>query len=144
MHSPLPTKRVIISLGSNIEPRRVFLAKALDALSHLPHTKFLAASSIIETEGIDVPEEFAAMKFLNQVAVFSSSLDPFEFSRLMHKIEDELGRVRLVRNGPRTIDIDMIKFGDEQINTPELIVPHPRAAARAFVTIPLKELGIEL
>ena len=136
--------RAVVSLGSNIEPRRDFLARAIAALSEMPRTRLVAACSVIETEGVDVPEEFAQLKFLNQAAVFTTRLEPLEFSRRMHRIEDELGRIRTVRNGPRTIDIDLIAFGDVRMDTPELTLPHPRAAMRDFVTIPLRELGITL
>ena len=140
--SQRPSKRAIVSLGSNIEPRVEYLKKAIAALSALPETVFLKASNVIETEPIDVPPEFAALKFLNQAAVFETRLDPFDFSRRMHAIEDDLGRVRTVRNGPRTIDIDLIDFGGQVINTLELALPHPRAKDRAFVLEPLRELGI--
>ena len=135
------SNRVLVSLGSNIEPRVSYLKRAVDALSALPETCFVKASSVIETEPVDVPPEFAALKFLNQVAVFETTLDPFEFSRRMHAIEDGLGRVRTVRNGPRTIDIDLIDFGGRVINTPELVLPHPRAHLRDFVQTPLREVG---
>ena len=102
----------------------------------------MKASSVIETEPVDVPADFAALKFLNQVAVFETTLDPFDFSRRMHAIEDDLGRVRTVRNGPRTIDIDLIDFGGEVIDTTELTLPHPRAHLRDFVLKPLAELGL--
>ena len=136
--------RAIVSLGSNIEPRADYLKRAIAALSALPETIFVRASSVIETEPVDVPPEFTALKFLNQVAVFETTLDPFDFSRRMHAIEDDLGRVRTVRNGPRTIDIDLIDFGGRIINTPELTLPHPRAHLRSFVQEPLKELGIQI
>ena len=119
------------------------MKKAIAALSDLPETQFVKASSVIETEPVAVPPEFAARKFLNQAAVFETKLDPFDFSRRMHAIEDDLGRVRTVRNGPRTIDIDLIDFGGQVINTPELTIPHPRAKDRAFVLEPLRELGIK-
>lgn len=135
---------VIVALGSNIEPRTDYLRRAIAALSALPGTRFDRASSVIETEPVDVPPEFATMRFLNQIAVFRSTLDPFDFSRRMHAIESDLGRVRTVRNGPRTIDIDLIDFGGEQIETPELTLPHPRAAHRDFVLRPLAELGITI
>ena len=141
-NSQRPSKRVIVSLGSNIEPRQDYLKRAIAALSALPETQFVEASSVLETEPVDVPPEFAALKFLNQVAIFETKLDPFDFSRRMHVIEDNLGRVRTVRNGPRTIDIDLIDFGGQVINTPELTLPHPRAKDRAFVLEPLRELGI--
>ena len=141
----VPTSSVlaIVSLGSNIEPRAEYLKKAIVALSTLPETQFMKASSVIETEPVDVSSEFAALKFLNQVAIFETKLDPFDFSRRMHAIEDDLGRLRTVRNGPRTIDIDLIDFDGQVINTPELTLPHPRAKERAFVLEPLKELGIK-
>ena len=62
----------------------------------------------------------------------------------MHAIEDGLGRVRTIRNGPRTIDIDLIDLGGQVVNTPELTLPHPRAHLRDFVLLPLAELGIRL
>lgn len=136
--------RAIVSLGSNIEPRRDFLASAVAALSALPETTLRAQSSVIETDGIDVPEQFASLKFLNQVAVFDTSLTPTEFSRLLHGVEDALGRVRGIRNGPRTIDIDLIDFDGIAFDSPELTLPHPRFRSRPFVTEPLRELGIRL
>ena len=143
MNSQRTSKRAIISLGSNIEPRADYLKRAIAALSVLPETTFVKASSVIETEPVGVPAEFAMLKFFNQVAIFETKLDPFDFSQRMHAIEDDLGRVRTVRNGPRTIDIDLIDFGGQVINTPELTLPHPRAKDRAFVLEPLRELGIK-
>lgn len=143
---PLQTaeRRVIVALGSNIEPRGDYLMRAISALSAFPDTWLDRASSAIETEPVDVPPPFAAQKFLNQVAVFYSMLSPYDFSRRMHGVEDSLGRVRTVRNGPRTIDIDLIDFGGLTVSTPDLILPHPRAAHRDFVLRPLAELGITL
>ena len=143
-NSQRPSKRAIVSLGSNLEPRADYLNRAIAALSSLSETRFVSASSVIETEPVDVPPKFAALKFLNQVAVFETTLEPFDFSRRMHAIEDDLGRVRTVRNGPRTIDIDLIDFGGQIINTPELTLPHPRAHRRSFVQEPLRELGIQI
>ena len=136
--------RAVVSLGSNIGDRAAHLKRAVELLSVLPETKFVKASGIIETEPVDVPEEFSGMKFLNQAAVFETNLSPHEFSDRMHAIEDDMGRVRLVRNGPRTIDIDLIDFGGVEMNDPDLILPHPRAKERDFVLVPLAELGVEL
>lgn len=132
--------RAIVSLGSNIEPRAEYLARAIEALSKMPDTKLMKSSKVIETDPIDVPKEFAAVKFLNQVAVFETALAVMDFSRRMHEIEDNLGRVRTVRNGPRTIDIDLIDFEGMEISTPELTLPHPRAIQRDFVMVPLREM----
>ena len=135
-----PPVRAVVSLGSNIEPRGEYLAKALAALGAFPRTRLVAASAVEETEPVDVPEEFRALKFLNQVAVFATTLEPLDFSRRMHRVEDELGRVRTVKNGPRTVDVDLIDFGGLVMDTPELTLPHPRAAERDFVTNPWKSL----
>ena len=113
-------------------------------LSTLPETRLVAKSDLEETEPQDVPAEFAHMKFLNMVAVFDTGLEVHEFSRAMHDIEDRLGRVRLVRNGPRTIDIDLIDFGGMRLQEKELTLPHPRAHLRTFVLSPLSRLGITL
>lgn len=136
--------RVIVSLGSNVEPRAEYLSRALAALGALPCTHFVRASAVEETEPVGVPPEFADRKFLNQIAVFETALDPHDFSRRMHAIEDALGRVRTVRNAPRTIDIDLVDFGGITLSEPELTLPHPRARERAFVMKPLAELGIRL
>lgn len=136
--------RAVVSLGSNIGDRAAHLKRAVELLSVLPETKLVKVSSIIETEPVDVPKEFSGMKFLNQAAVFETNLSPHEFSDRMHAIEDDMGRVRLVRNGPRTIDIDLIDFGGVKMDDPELTLPHPRAKERDFVLVPLAELGVEL
>lgn len=132
--------RVALSLGSNISPRRDYLCKAVEAVSAFPDTRFVAASSIYETKGMDVPAEFAQMDFLNQAVLFDTALSPEEFLSRTQAVENDLGRVRTVKNGPRTIDIDIISFGDEKRTSPELTIPHPRAAERPFVQHPLAEL----
>ena len=135
-----PMARAIVSLGSNIEPRTDYLVRALALLGEMPETRLVASSAIEETEPVDVPAEFAGMKFLNQVAIFETALGAHDLSRRMHAIEDVLGRVRTVRNGPRSIDIDLIDFDGLHLDEPELTLPHPRAAEREFVTRPLAQL----
>ena len=137
--------RVILCLGSNVEPRQKYLDRAQEALCALPSTHFAAASETEETEPVDVPPEFAEQKFLNRILVVETALSPEEFAAKMHGIEHDLGRVRSsVRNVPRTIDIDMIDYEGVVSDDPELTLPHPRAKERAFVTEPLKRLGINL
>ena len=137
--------KVVLSFGSNIPPRREYLEKALAEVCAYPQTRLLAAGEIEETDPVGVPPEYQGVKFLNRVAIFETGLGPFEFSRLMHRSEDGLGRVRgSVRNVPRTIDIDMIDYGGIELDDPELTLPHPRAKERAFVTEPLARLGIVL
>ena len=133
-------KQVVIAFGSNLEPRAEYLARALEALAGFPRTRLLAASEIEETEPLGVPEEFKALKFLNRVALYETELAPKEFSDRMHAVEDALGRVRTVRNGPRTIDIDMIDYEGVVSSDPELTLPHPRAMERDFVREPWRRL----
>lgn len=136
--------RAIVSLGSNIEPRADYLSRARERLAAMPGTRLTAESSVRETTPVDVPPAYAACRFLNQIVVCDTTLTAEEFARRMHAIEDELGRVRTVRNGPRTIDIDLIDFGGLRLETPELVLPHPRAQTRDFVLRPLAELGLTL
>ena len=136
--------RAIVSLGSNIEPRAERLERALFALSRLPETRLAKASSVIETKPVGVPSEYERLLFLNQVAVFETGLSPREFSERMHAVEDAGGRVRTVRNGPRTIDLDLVDFDGIALSEPGLTLPHPRAKDRDFVMKPLAELGILL
>ena len=110
-------------------------------LCGMPETRLRQESDIEETAPVDVPAEFSRMKFLNQLAVFDTGLEVHEFSRRMHSIEDALGRVRTVRNGPRTIDIDLIDFDGLRLDEPALTLPHPRAARRDFVIRPLASLA---
>ena len=136
--------RVIVALGSNVEPRADYLARSRAALAAFPGTWLERASAVIETTPVDVPPEYADLAFLNQVLVLWTTLEPYDFSRRMHAIEDRLGRVRTVRNGPRTIDVDLIDFGGLVNDDPALTLPHPRAHLRDFVMRPLAELGIAL
>ena len=137
--------RVILCLGSNIEPRMDYLDHAQNALCALPGTRFLDSSGTDETEPVDVPAGFEEQRFLNRIVVVETELQPMDLSRLMHRIEDDLGRVRgAVRNIPRTIDIDMIDYEGVTMDDPELTLPHPRAREREFVMGPLRRMGISL
>lgn len=139
------SRRVVLCLGSNIEPRLQYLDRAQAALCSLPKTRFLAASGTEETEPVGVPEEFSGQWFLNRIVVVETELAPIEFSRLMHGIESSLGRVRgKRRNVPRTVDIDMIDYEGVVSDDPELTLPHPRAKERDFVMKPLRELGLSI
>jgi 2-amino-4-hydroxy-6-hydroxymethyldihydropteridine diphosphokinase len=131
----------ILSLGSNIEPRKSFIEKAVQELAALPGTQHLCCSSIHETEPVGVPEAERGLFFLNAVVVLQTSLSVQAFSKAIHAIEERLGRTRTgVYGTARTLDIDIIAFGDTIMSTPDLTLPHPRAHHRAFVLNPLAEL----
>ena len=133
--------QAVVSLGTNIEPRERRLADARAAIAAIPGTRLVKASTIRETEPVDVPEEFRDKRFLNQIVVCETTLEAHDFLRKMQSIETAQGRVRgSVRNVPRTIDLDLIAFGGLVLNEPELTLPHPRARARAFVLEPLAEV----
>ena len=134
--------RAVVSLGSNLEPRAEYLRKAVEMLADLPGTRLVRQSAVRETEPVDVPALFASLRFFNQVVALETALDAWEFSERMHGIEDALGRVREIRNGPRTVDLDLIAFGGRKFDCPTLTLPHPRAAERAFVMEPLRELWL--
>lgn len=136
--------QAVVSLGSNIEPRADYLSRALTALAALPGTRLERASEPEETEPVGVPPEYAHLRFLNQLAIFETELEVHEFSRRMHAIEDALGRTRTVRNGPRTIDLDLVDFGGMVLDEPDLVLPHPRARERVFVMEPWRRLRQEV
>lgn len=136
--------RAIVALGSNIEPRQEYLERAYAALEALPKVRLVVKSSVIETDPVGAPPEYAAQKFLNAAAIFDVGMPVEKFAEELHRIEAELGRVRTVKNGPRTIDLDLIDFCGKVIDTPELTLPHPRAVERDFVKKPLAEIGVNL
>lgn len=127
---------LIISIGSNMGNRKSNLGKAKAELSKI--FQFLAESKIYETTAVDYLDQ---PDFLNQLLEFdSSSMDPFKALKLTQKIEAELGRVRIIDKGPRTIDIDFILWDEEVIHETHLIIPHPAWQKRNFIQIPLREL----
>jgi len=141
MSSAAAMTQAVVSLGSNIEPRERRLADARAALAALPQTRLVKTSSIRETEPVDVPAEFRDQRFLNQIVVCETALEAHDFLHRLQGIETAQGRVRgPVRNVPRTIDLDLIVFGDLVLDEPELTLPHPRARQRAFVLEPLEEV----
>ncbi len=110
-----------------------------DALSHLEeaHVHILRVSRVYETE----PYGYRAQAwFLNLVAEVDTTLFPLQLLRTIHRIERKLKRRRTIRNGPRTIDIDIVFYRNAVVNTPELQIPHPRYRERSFVLAPLSEL----
>lgn len=130
--------RVFLGLGSNLGDRLSFLASAVQETTSLPNTNLFACSSVYQTEPIGFREQGS---FLNLVVELSTTFDPVDFLHQIQKIEHELGRVRDKRWGPRTIDIDILFWGEAQFSTPDLRIPHPEAANRRFVLAPLNEIA---
>lgn len=130
-------KLVYIGLGSNIGDREAMIEAALDALN-APDLRQNRVSSLYETEPIGFRDQGW---FLNCVAEFETDLFPKQLLHRMQKVELGLGRVRSVKNGPRTIDIDILLFGNAVVKTEELEIPHPRYAERRFTLAPLAELN---
>jgi 2-amino-4-hydroxy-6-hydroxymethyldihydropteridine diphosphokinase len=127
--------RVVIALGSNLDNREANISLALEQLR-----KYLSIekiSTLIETEPIGGPIQG---KYLNAVAIASTALDPEPLLSQFHKIERELGRLRVEINGPRTIDIDLITYDDLEIENEIVVIPHPRAHIRQFVLAPWFEI----
>jgi 2-amino-4-hydroxy-6-hydroxymethyldihydropteridine diphosphokinase len=128
----------LIALGSNLGDRTAFLEWALVRMSRLPGTELIAASSFHETEPVGGPPQGP---FLNAAARLQTTLDPHALWRALVRIEREAGRERLVACGPRTLDLDIVLYGDQMIETPDLTIPHPRAHERRFVLAPAVEIA---
>jgi 2-amino-4-hydroxy-6-hydroxymethyldihydropteridine diphosphokinase len=132
---------VLVGLGSNLGERRGNIERAVERLAALPGVRWLRLSSLRETEPLGGPPQGA---YLNAAGELSTTLAPLDLLAAIERIEAELGRVRgerAVRWGPRTIDIDILVFGDRVIDHPRLQVPHPRMLERPFVLEPLAEIA---
>ena len=136
----LALNKVALALGSNLGDRAANVQHALDALIDSEVLTNVAVSSIYETKPVGGPDQGP---YLNAVVLGASHLEPEELLTAIHQIEDELGRVREVHWGPRTVDIDILAYSDEVLNTADLVIPHPRAHERAFVLIPWSELDAQ-
>ena len=127
-----------IGIGSNLGNRRSYIDKAIDGLKNDNNIRFKRSSSIYETEPVsDIPQG----KFLNGVLEIETTLSPRELLKELNKIEERLGRKRKVKNAPRTIDLDILYYGQEGIEEDGLVIPHPKIAEREFVLKGLRELG---
>ena len=130
---------VYLGLGSNMGDRWDNLNRALDLLSK--RLRIGEVSSIYDTEPMG---NINQSRFLNLVCQVYTSLTPTELLALAKGIENKLGRVSSKSNAPRPIDIDILFYGEQVMETPELTIPHPRLAERAFVLIPLAKIAPEL
>jgi 2-amino-4-hydroxy-6-hydroxymethyldihydropteridine diphosphokinase len=132
-----PRERVYVALGSNLGAREEYLARAREAIARMPLTTVLAASSVEETEPVGPPGQ---RSYLNQMLLVETSLDPGRFLKLLHKIEDENGRERTERWGPRTLDLDIVRYGTRRLREAELRLPHPEFSNREWWQREIAEL----
>lgn len=128
--------RIYVGLGSNLDDREALLHSAADMLA--PDVRVQRSSPIYETAPWGYADQGA---FLNQVVEAETQLRPRELLVLLKAIEARLGRKPRMRNGPREIDLDILLYGDEIVNEPNLIVPHPGLNERAFILTPLSILA---
>ncbi|MBZ4487428.1 2-amino-4-hydroxy-6-hydroxymethyldihydropteridine diphosphokinase [Microbacterium sp. cx-55] len=127
----------VIAFGSNLGDRATIFAEAADDLRRMPLTSDVRVAPAIESVAIRVEGPDAdAPAYLNTVALIATRLAPSILMSYLHAIEDRHGRERREQWGDRTLDLDLIAYGDRQIRTRRLTVPHPRAAERAFVLDP--------
>jgi 2-amino-4-hydroxy-6-hydroxymethyldihydropteridine diphosphokinase len=138
METPETAHKAYLALGSNMGDREGYLFAALRALRE-SGVEIPALSGIYETAPVGYK---AQGMFLNMTCMISLSLNPFELLAVLRKIENSLRRERLIRWGPRTIDLDILLYDDAAINDPELSVPHPRMFERAFVLTPLRDIWL--
>lgn len=126
--------RVFLGLGSNLGNRDQNLKQAIRSLSAEPAVRVRKKSPVYETEPWGVKEQNF---FLNQAVEIETSLEPDALLRLCKDIEERMGRKNAMRWGPRTIDADILLFGDRIVKTPELEIPHPKLSERKFILVPL-------
>lgn len=130
--------RVFIGVGSNLGNREENIAKARTLAMKLLNTRLIQSSMNYETDPVGGPEQ---EKFMNAVWEIETSLSPRQLLQELLNIEQSLGRKRTVKNGPRTIDLDILFYGDGIIREEGLTVPHPRLGERWFVLKPLWDLA---
>jgi 2-amino-4-hydroxy-6-hydroxymethyldihydropteridine diphosphokinase len=128
--------RAILGLGSNLGDRRTYLRNAIDSLPGV-----VAVSDVYETDPVGGPDQD---RYLNLVAVVETDLTPRELLALCHRLESVAERVRDVRWGPRTLDVDILWVDGGPVDEPDLQIPHPRMFERRFVVEPLLEVAPDL
>ena len=136
----VPAVRVYVGLGANLGDRGEALLQALHAMAVLPQTQLLAVSSLYSSAPVDA----TGPDYLNAVAAVQTQQSPQDFLQALQAIELAAGRERPYRNAPRTLDLDILLWGDAQLDAPALTVPHPRMHERAFVLLPLAQLDASL
>lgn len=131
-------ERAYVALGSNLGDRAAHLAAARAALAALPRTRLVAASEVEETAPLGGRDQPA---YLNQMVLLETELDPRALLAACHAIEQARGRVRTETWGSRTLDLDIVRFGDRVVADPDLTIPHPGLPERPFWQRELAELN---
>jgi 2-amino-4-hydroxy-6-hydroxymethyldihydropteridine diphosphokinase len=132
-----PSTSVAIALGSNLGHSLTILESALKNLNQTPGIRLEARSRWYQTKPVGPPQP----DYLNGCALLKVALTPEALLHTLLQIEAQFGRVRRERNGPRTLDLDLLLFDDLVLDSPNLQIPHPRMTARAFVLVPLAEIA---
>jgi len=127
-----------IGIGSNLGDREKYIKSAIEKLKEAKDIEVKKISNTYETEPVGGPRQG---RYLNGAVEIETSLEPRELLIKLQAIEKQLGRVRKIKNGPRTIDLDILLYGDRKIETPDLSIPHPRMREREFVMKPLREIA---
>jgi 2-amino-4-hydroxy-6-hydroxymethyldihydropteridine diphosphokinase len=131
------TVRAHLGIGSNLGDRLAFLQSAVDGLAASDGVEVVAVSAVYETDPVG-PEQ---PDYLNAVVAVDTTLEPHALLAVGQRLEAEAHRVRGERWGPRTLDVDILFYGDAQIDEADLVIPHPRWQERDFVLAPLADLG---
>lgn len=128
-----------VGLGANLGSAQLVVTQALQALDGLPGTRLLRRSGLYRS----APFEASGPDFINAVAALQTHLSAPDLLGALHGLEKAAGRTRPYPNAPRTLDLDLLLYGDARIDSPGLKVPHPRLMDRAFVLLPLAEIAPE-
>jgi 2-amino-4-hydroxy-6-hydroxymethyldihydropteridine diphosphokinase len=131
--------RAFVAIGANLGDARAAVLGAMDDLDRLPRTRVSARSSLYRSAPVDA----GGPDFVNAVVELQTGLDPLSLLGELQRLEAGAGRERPYRNAPRTLDLDLLCHGDTVLDTPQLSLPHPRMAERAFVLLPLAEIAPE-
>jgi 2-amino-4-hydroxy-6-hydroxymethyldihydropteridine diphosphokinase len=131
------SERAAIALGSNMENPEAQVRRAFEEIAELPGTKLIARSRLHRTKPVGYADQ---PDFVNAMVLVETSLEPRRLLDALLEIEKMHGRVRSIPNGPRSLDLDIILYGERVIDEPGLTVPHPRAKDRDFVMVPLREI----
>ncbi|OOG58878.1 2-amino-4-hydroxy-6-hydroxymethyldihydropteridine diphosphokinase [Polaromonas sp. C04] len=126
-----------VALGANLGDAAASVRQAMDAIGSLADTKVTRRSSLYRTAPVDA----SGPDYINAVVEVSTALPAPLLLQQLQQLEQGAGRERSYRNAPRTLDLDLLLYGDAQLQGPALTIPHPRMAARAFVLVPLAEIA---